>query len=364
MQALVLAGGEGTRLRPLTSTKPKPVLPLVNRPFLSYMLDWLKRHGVDEAIVSCGFLASMVRDELGDEACGVRLEYVEEVAPLGTAGAIKFAERLLDRRFLVLNGDVLTDIDLSALVELHEERGAVGSIALTPVDDPTNYGLVRTDEDGAILEFIEKPDPNEIDTNLINAGAYVLEREVLELIQPDERVSIECQVFPKLVGKGLYAKEDRAYWLDIGTPERYLQATYDILEGNVSSSVEVAGGDLLDAGSGAAGTASDGLQKVSVGKGTVIDESASITGPAAIGSGCEIGPGAVVERAAIHDDCEIGSDSTVRESVIASGVEIGSGVRIEGVSVVGEGARIGSGAVLSDGARIEQGERVAEMQAT
>src|SRR3954468_18602282 len=192
MQAVILVGGEGTRLRPLTSTVPKPVVPLVDRPFLAYMLQWLKGHGVEDVVMSMGYLATAVRNVLGDgSAYGLRLRYVEEPDPRGTAGALKFAESLLDERFLMLNGDVLTDIDLTAQLAAHERSGAVGTLALVPVEDPTAYGLVRTNEDCSVDAFVEKPTADSIDTNLISAGAYVLERSVLDLIPPDRNVSIE-----------------------------------------------------------------------------------------------------------------------------------------------------------------------------
>src|SRR6187200_1162966 len=177
MQAVILVGGEGTRLRPLTSTVPKPVVPLVDRPFIAFMLEWLGRHGVDDVVMSCGFLASGVRNVLGEgDGYGMRIRYVEEPRPLGTGGALKFAESLLDDRFFMLNGDVLTDLDLSAQLAQHEKTGAAATLALTPVEDPTNYGLVRTDGDGAVTEFVEKPSYDQIDTRNISAGAYVLER--------------------------------------------------------------------------------------------------------------------------------------------------------------------------------------------
>src|SRR5215211_2449595 len=205
MQALILAGGEGTRLRPLTTTVPKPVVPLVDRPFIRFMIDWLHGHGVDDVVMSCGHLASGVRNVLGDgSALGIKLRYVEEPRPLGTGGALKYAEPLLGDRFLMLNGDVLTDIDLTAQIEQHERTGAKATLALVPVDDPSAYGLVRTGADRAVTEFVEKPPADQIDTNLISAGAYVLERSVLDLIPPDQNVSIEREVWPRLVGEGLY----------------------------------------------------------------------------------------------------------------------------------------------------------------
>src|SRR3954449_10154577 len=225
MQAVILVGGEGTRLRPLTSTVPKPVVPLVDRPSSSVMGEWLARHGVDDVVMSCGFLATAGRNVLGDGSQhGLRLRFVEEPEPRGTAGAVKFAEDLLDERFLMLNGDVLTDIDLTAQLAQHERTGARATLALVPVEDPSAYGLVRRNADTSVSEFLEKPSPDQIDTNLINAGAYVLHRDVLADVPTDQHVSIEREVFPTLVGDGLYGYESSGYWLDIGTPERYLQA--------------------------------------------------------------------------------------------------------------------------------------------
>src|SRR3954451_2891195 len=239
MQAVVLVGGEGTRLRPLTSAVPKPVVPLVDRPFIAYMLEWLSRHGVDDVVMSCGFLAAGVRDVLGDGArYGLRIRYVEEPQPLGTGGALKFAGDLLDERFLMLNGDTLTDIDLTAQIAQHERTGAAGTLGLVPVEDPSAYGLVRLSPDGVVEEFLEKPSADEIDINTVSAGAYVLERTVLDLLEPGRPASIERDVFPRLVGNGLHGIVHQGYWMDIGTPERYLQGTFDILEGVVATGVQ------------------------------------------------------------------------------------------------------------------------------
>src|SRR5436305_5642339 len=238
MQALVLAGGEGTRLRPLTLTTPKPVLPLAGRPFLTFMLDWLHRHGVDEAILSLGFLSDAVHDVLGDIQSGMRLRYVHEEEPLGTAGPVRLAadEGILDERFLVLNGDVLTDIDLTAEVEQHERTGAAGTLALIAVDDVASYGVVPTNEKGEVEAFLEKSE-GPAPTNRINAGAYVLERSVVELIPSGRAVSFEREVFPQMVGNGLYGWPAAGYWIDIGTPERYLESTWDLLAGRVESTL-------------------------------------------------------------------------------------------------------------------------------
>ena len=205
MQALVLAGGEGTRLRPLTYTTPKPVMPLAGRPFLSFMLDWLGRHGVREVILSCGFRSDAVRAVLGDIYDGMRLRYVVEQEPLGTAGPVRLAydEGLLEERLLVLNGDVLTDVDLSAELGQHDERGARATLALVAVEDASSYGVVPTRDDGSVEAFIEKASAA-APTNRINAGAYVLEREVVQAIPAGRAVSFEREVFPRLVGERLY----------------------------------------------------------------------------------------------------------------------------------------------------------------
>ena len=238
VQAVILAGGEGTRLRPLTSTVPKPVVPLVDRPFISFMIEWLRREGVDDVIISCGFLATSVRNVLGDgSSSGVRLRFVEEPDPRGTAGALKFAESMLDERFLMLNGDVLTDISLADQIAQHERTGAVATLALIGVPNPAAYGLVRLNEDASVAAFIEKPSADSIDTNLISAGAYVLERSILELVPADRNVSIEREVWPRLIGAGLYGFASEGYWLDIGTTAGYLKGTFDILEGNVDTPV-------------------------------------------------------------------------------------------------------------------------------
>jgi mannose-1-phosphate guanylyltransferase len=356
VQALILAGGEGTRLRPLTSSVPKPVVPLAGRPFISYMLEWLRRHGVDEAILSCGFMADGVRDVLGDgEALGVRLRYVEEPEPLGTGGALKFAEDLLDERFLMLNGDVLTDIDLTAQLRQHEETGARATLALIPVEDPSAYGLVRRRPDRSVSGFLEKPNADEIDTNLVNAGAYVLDRSVVDDMAPvGTRISIERDVFPRLVGHGLYGYEAAGYWLDIGTPQRYLQATYDILEGDVETEiggqVAAAGGVLRVDGAGGAVHA-----PAVIGPGCTIASDAVIGGRTVLGAGVSIGPGAHVDSAVLLDGAAVGAGSRVSRSIIGPEVQIGERCRVDGEAVLGAGVRMGAGNVLTAGIRIFPG---------
>jgi len=356
MQALILAGGEGTRLRPLTSTVPKPVVPLVDRPFIAFMLDWLRGHGVDDVVMSCGHLASGVRNVLGDgSAFGIRLRYVEEPEPLGTGGAVKFAESLLDERFLMLNGDVLTDLDVSAQLSLHDMRDAQATLALTPVEDPSAYGLVRTLADGQVTGFVEKPAPDQIDTYNISAGIYVLERSVLDLLEPDRPASIERDVFPRLVGDGLYAYVGEGYWLDIGTPERYLEGTFDIIEGTVVTGVGDRMGDgylCIEEGTENAGRV---IPSALVERDCRIAAGARIGGRVVLETGVTVGEDTTIERAVVLRGSSIGANCRLSGCIVAGGVEIGDNTHIEGLAVLGEGVTVGAGNVIANGARIFPG---------
>ena len=334
MQAVILVGGEGTRLRPLTSTVPKPVVPLVDRPFIAYMLEWLKRHGVDDVIMSCGFLATSVRNVLGDgSGYGVRLRFVEEPEPRGTAGALKYAEDFLAERFLMLNGDVLTDIDLTAQIAQHEATRAVGTLALVPVADPSAYGLVRTNADGSVAGFLEKPSPDQIDTNLISAGAYVLERSVLDLIEPDRNVSIEREIWTQLVAQGLYAyAHEKSYWLDIGTPETYLRATSDILEGFVETE-----------------------EVRRIGPTCTIAPDAHVGSTAVLGDGVSAGAGSRVERSVILQGSVIVAGCEIEDAIVSAGARIGDRTVITHGAVLGEGVTVGDDNLLANGIRIFPG---------
>jgi mannose-1-phosphate guanylyltransferase len=318
VQAIVLVGGEGTRLRPLTNDVPKPALTLVDRPFLAYMIEWLAAHGVSEVVLACGFLPDVLQEALGEgEHAGVRLTYVTEPDRRGTAGAIRFAADALgddlDERFLALNGDVLTDLDLTALINAHRGREARATIALHPVDDSAAYGLVGVDDEGWVTEFVEKtgkPVPGEI-----NAGAYFLERSVLDLIPPEREVSIEREVFPLLVGDGLAALRLDGYWMDIGTPERYLQASWDILEGRVATRVEPTAPGLL------------------IGAGAEIDPEAVVGPRAVVSSGCRVAVEARVRDSVLLDGCSVGAGASVRDAVLAAGVTVDAGARVDGTIV-------------------------------
>jgi mannose-1-phosphate guanylyltransferase len=345
VQALVLAGGEGTRLRPLTYTTPKPVMPLAGRPFLTFMLDWGHSHGVEEVILSCGFMSDAVKRVLGDIYDGMRLRYVVEEEPLGTAGPVRLAhdEDLLEERLLVLNGDVLTDIDLTAELEQHERIGALATLALYPVEDTSSYGVVPTADDGAVEAFIEKGG-GEAPTNRINAGAYVIEREVADRIPAGRAVSFEREVFPSLVGEGLYGYKAAGYWIDIGTPERYLEATWDLLAGRVRSTLP---------------------QRDETG--SLVFENCLLSGAhvgpqSVLGRHCSVGTDARVERSVLHDRVHVGADAAVVESVLGERVRVGDRARVGPRAMVGAGAVIEPDAVLAAGARVEPGVTVSSAE--
>jgi mannose-1-phosphate guanylyltransferase len=325
MQAIVLVGGEGTRLRPLTLTVPKPALTLVDRPFLAFMIEWLAGHGVTEVVLACGFLPDVLREALAGEEkrAGVEIRYVVEPERRGTAGAIRFAADALgeglDDRFLALNGDALTDLDLTALLRAHAEHRARATLGLAPVEDSSAYGLVRTGEDGEVLEFSEKT--GEEAPGEVNAGMYVLERSVLDLIPPQAEVSIERDVFPRLVGEGLFGLRLDGYWMDIGTRERYLQANWDILEGSVQTRVAPNASGLL------------------VDPGATVAESATVGPRAVLGPACRVGPGAQVLDSVLFEGCAVGEGARVAGSILAPGVEVAPGAKLED-SVVGARERV------------------------
>lgn len=354
MQALVLAGGEGTRLRPLTSTIPKPIVPLAGKPFIVYMLEWLRSHGVTEIILACGFMADDVRAVLGDGAAlGLRLLYVEEPRPLGTGGALKFAQDLLQERFLMLNGDVLTDIDLAAALRQHEATGACATLALVQVPDPSAYGLVVLNDDHSVRAFVEKPGKragggagNGAGGHLINAGIYLLERDVLQDISPAGTVSsIERDVFPRLVGKGLFGHPASGYWLDIGTPERYLKATFDLLDGTAGPRVAAA----------PAQRPSQTVDPVLIEPGCRIGEGATVGPYVVLGPDVSVGDGARIERAVVLEGATVGAGSTICEAIVGPRAQIGDDCHLQRDVVLGEGAAVASGSAVATGARIFPG---------
>jgi NDP-sugar pyrophosphorylase family protein len=327
MKAVILAGGEGTRLRPLTLSTPKPVVPVVDRPFLRNQLDLLERAGVHEIVFSVAYRPERVEAVFGDgSGHGVRIRYAVEDTPLGTGGAVRNALDLLDERTIVLNGDVLTDVDLGALVARHVSQGASATILLTPVTNPSAYGLVETDSSGRVLRFLEKPKPEEITTDTINAGIYVLETRVIDLIPPAVNHSIERGFFPALLARGdlVLGPVHRGYWIDIGTPAKYLQVHRDILSGRfpVALDAEAARGGFVAAGARVAAGAAL-TPPFFVGPGCVVDDSASL------------GPDAVLVA-----DVVLRQGARVRDSVLWKGVEVEEHGVVES-SLIGPAARIG-----------------------
>ena len=328
MIAVVLVGGEGTRLRPLTFTTPKQLLPIAGVPMIERVIANLAHHGIDQVVLSMGYRPDAFVEAYPDERCAhLPVRYAIEPEPLDTAGAVRFAARWagIDERFVVVNGDVLTTLDLGALVTLHADRGAEATISLTPVDDPSRFGVVPTDETGRVLAFIEKPAPDTAPTNLINAGTYVLEPTVLDRIADDRRVSIERETFPVLAEEGrLFALASDAYWIDTGTPETYLQANLDV----------IGDGPPLVADS------------------AHVDSDATVT-RAVIGAGCRVDARAAVTDSVLIDGARVGEGAIVSRSMVGPGAVIGAGARLEALSVIGAGQHVPAGSALS-GARVPE----------
>lgn len=317
MKAVVLVGGEGTRLRPLTLTTPKPLLPIANVAFLERQLAWLGRFGVDEVVLSLGYLPEAFTEHFADDRFGdIKLRFVVEHEPLGTAGGIRFAAEGIDERLLVCNGDVLTDLDIGQLLAFHEEREADATIALTRVDDPSAFGVVPTRADGEVVAFVEKPPRHQAPTHWINAGTYVLEPGVIDSIPPRLKVSIERETFPRMLetpGR-LYATKSSAYWLDIGTPQKYLQAQLDVARGLLGEpptpgAVEVSAGVWVEPGA-------------------QIDPTAVVTGPSVIGVGAAVGADARVEATVLGPGTIVGESANLLRSVVLRGATVAPGARV------------------------------------
>ena len=349
MRAVVLVGGEGTRLRPLTYTIPKQLLPVAGRTMLERVLGQLVGSGVDDVVLSMGYRPDAFREKFPDgHAAGVRLTYAVEPEPLDTAGAVRFAAEAagIEETFLVLNGDVLTDLDVGRLVAFHRERraqGALGTISLTPVEDPSAFGVVPTDADGRVTAFIEKPRRELAPTNLINAGTYVLEPEVLELVPKGARVSIERETFPTLVASGrLYAVASDAYWLDTGTPAQYLRAVLDLVSAR------------RPGGPGSTGIAAGAEVKGDVELPALVEEGAFVAAGArvhesVVGAGARVEEGADVSSSVLLPGVVVGPGAVVRGSIVGLDSRIGADARLEPVTVVGCGVEVAPGEHLRDG---------------
>jgi len=336
-----MAGGEGTRLRPLTSNQPKPMLPMANRPMMEHVVSLLRTHGFDEIVVTVAFMANAIRNYFGDGAeLGVHITYSTEETPLGTAGSVRNARELLDDRFIVISGDVLTDIDLTAVVQEHEKKGALATLALKAVEDPLEFGIVITRPDGSIERFLEKPTWGQVFSDTINTGIYVLEPEVFEYIPEGRSVDFSSEVFPAVLedGRPLFGYVAAGYWEDVGTLEAYLRAHQDILDEKVH--VELSGFPLRPA--------------IHLGKGAEVHPTAQLKGPALIGDNCHIGPDAIIgQYCVLGPNVRVGDNCNLERTVVHDSTFMAQGVRLEGC-VVGrscdlrQGARCEEGVVLGD----------------
>lgn len=351
MKAVILAGGRGTRLRPLTSDTPKGLVPVVNRPFIEYQIELLRGHGIHRVVLSLNYLSHEFSRRLQDGArWGLCIEYAVEKVPLGTAGAMKNCEACLDgERVLVLNGDVLTDADLARLIAEHEERGSEVTITTVAVDDPAAYGLVIADSDGLVTGFLEKPGCDEAAANTINAGIYVIEPSVISALTPGREISFEREVIPALLARGaaVRAHTSRDYWLDIGTLRNYLKAHMDILDKRID--VVIPGrrtGRGVWSGKNAQvhRTARIGGPVV-MGHHVVVQARAEVGPRAVLGNGCTVGEGAHVSEAVIHDGAQVGKGARVTRCIVAAMARIGDGCHLDSMvvaqaSIVGAGTRV------------------------
>ena len=357
MQAIILVGGQGTRLRPITYDTPKALVPLRNRPFMGYMLDFLKSGGLDGAVLSMGYLPTPIQEYLAEcDLDGFGVEYAVEDTALGTAGGIKNAARYIEGGgpVVAVNGDVLSGMDLARMIETHKSSRALASITLTSVEDPTAYGLVEVDHDMVVHRFIEKPAADEVTTSLVNAGIYILEPEVIEMIPPAQEVSIEREIFPELQAMGqLRAYISSSYWRDIGTPRSYLAASHDVLSGAVGTPSRP---EFLDVDpSTRVGKNVRLLPPVAVASGCEIGDGATIGGRSALGRGCRVGETAVVEGSILLDGAEVEAGAVVRGSIIGKRARIGQNAIVRGLSVLGARCVVGEGNVLDQGIRVNPG---------
>ena len=361
-KAVILVGGEGTRLRPLTCNTVKSMVPVVNKPFLEHVIHYLRIHGVSNIVLALCYLPECIRSYFGDGGqFGVRLFYKIENSPLGTAGAVKNAEEYLDEPFFVLNGDVFTDFDLTAMSDFHHQQGAEVTIALTPVEDPTLYGIVETEATGRIKRFVEKPSWDEGTTNMINAGIYILEPDILKHIPKDTRFMFEHDVFPTLLRSGvpIFAYSNPAYWIDIGTPENYLQLNHDILRNESTTELGMAARGGVAMGRECSIHPSAKIEgPVVMGANCTIGQRAQLRGPIVIGSNCKIGDDAILEGAILWQGVQLGPRVILKNCIVADNCHIGANSRIEDYSVLSDDVMVTDSARLEPGSRIWPGTKV------
>jgi len=352
MKAVVLVGGEGTRLRPLTYDTPKPLLTIANRAFLDRQLDWLAGHGVDEVVLALGYLPDAFEAHFAAHPAPVAVRFAVEDEPLGTAGAIRFAAEGITEPFVVCNGDVLTALDVGELVRFHERHGAEATIALTEVDDPSSFGVVPTRDDGEVVAFVEKPSAGTAPSHWVNAGTYVLDPSVLERIPPRLMVSVERETFPRMldVPGRLFAMQSRAYWIDIGSPEHYVRAHLDVLDG-VLGAVEPGAREIAPGvwARGDVHVAPDAVldAPVLLGDGVTVDGGARVQ-RSTLADGAHVGRDARVLRSVLHRGATVDVDAEVADSIIGAGAHVGAGARVGARTVVGAGAVVAAHARVAN----------------
>jgi mannose-1-phosphate guanylyltransferase len=364
MKAVILVGGEGTRLRPLTCNTTKAMVPILNIPFLEYLIRYLKGHGIKEIILTLSYMPHRIQGHLGDGAgLGVRLKYAIEKEPLGTGGAVKNAEAYLDQPFFVFNGDVLTSMNLSAMMSRHRKVKPKVSIALTPVDNPTIYGVVETDNSDMVKRFVEKPSAEEVTTNMINAGIYIIDPSVLEYIPPSVPSMVERQLFPQLLEKGepILSYPSDSYWIDIGSPEKYLKAHHDLLSGkapalsqywnNFDREIQTEGNRTIHPSAEIDGP-------VIIGEGCTVAKWAIIKGPAVLGPNCQIDEGACLEGAVLWQGVKVGKKALLRNCIVASNCQIGAESQISDNCVLGENVTVGKNNKLAPEIKIWPDKRI------
>jgi mannose-1-phosphate guanylyltransferase len=352
VQAIILVGGEGTRLRPLTYRTPKPMVPIAGVPFLARSIERLYDAGITDVILAAGYMPKAITDYFGDgSALNMKVTYAIEDTPLGTAGALKNCEAHITGPFFVFNGDVLTSLDLREMMRYHQSKGGAGTLHLIEVEDPSAFGVIVHDGDGRISAFIEKPPKEQAPSREINAGTYLLEKDVLDFIPAGRAVSIERETFPQLIaaGKKLYAHTTHDYWIDLGRPENYLAAHRDLLNGTMPLLVEpgVTGEgakDVVDLKSL--------VPPVHLEAGVMIDPKATVGPNVVLGRGCRIGPGAVLQNSVLWEEVVVGPQARIEQAIIASGASIGKGAS------VGPGSVIGHGVTIEDGVELEPGTRI------
>ncbi|MBN2072811.1 MAG: NDP-sugar synthase [Actinobacteria bacterium] len=369
MKAVILVGGEGTRLRPVTCLNPKPMLPLMNRPFMHNFISWLMSHGLKDIIFTACYLPRPFIDYFGKgEKFGIDIAYETEKVPLGTCGAVKNVEKYLkgSGQFMVFNGDILSSLDLTDMINFHKSKRADITISLTSVEDPTAYGLVPIDSEGRVREFLEKPGRDQIVTNLINAGTYIMEPRILDLAPAGKNYSFERGLFPAALEKGfrIYGYVSSAYWLDVGTPEKYLAAHHDIGLGKIEFDYpypEIEPG-IYGGTNVSYNRESFSKGPVVIGDNTVIEKGAKIEPLTTIGKNCHIASGARLCGCVIFNNCRIGKGSQVSGSIISNSVTLGNDVIVEGCSIIGDNTQIKDGNILKNGIKININSKIVRGQ--